>query len=74
MKLRYITPPNFILNNSNHFQLFALCDQLDYLTRLTIQNILPELENFPFRHIPKELEAKVMKTLIKEIGRFSKVE
>ncbi|MFW9827476.1 MAG: hypothetical protein ACFFEY_07795 [Candidatus Thorarchaeota archaeon] len=63
-----------LIENSAHFQLFALCDQLDYLTRLTVQNILPELENFAFRHIPEELEEKVMKTLIKEIGRFSKVE
>ena len=63
-----------LIENSSHFQLFALCDQLDYLTRLTIQNLLPELEDFSFRHIPEELEEKVLKTLSKEIGKFTKVE
>ena len=64
-----------LIENSTHFQLFALCDQLDYLTRLTIQNLLPELEDFSFRHIPEELEDKVLKTLNKDdIGKFSKVE
>ncbi len=63
-----------LIENSTHFQLFALCDQLDYLTRLTIQNLLPELENFAFRHIPEELEEKVLKTLSNDIGKFSKVE
>lgn len=63
-----------LIENSAHFQLFALCDQLDYLTRLTIQNLLPELEEFSFRHIPEELEDKVLKTLSKDIGKFSKVE
>ncbi|MFX1390644.1 MAG: tetratricopeptide repeat protein [Promethearchaeota archaeon] len=63
-----------LIENSSHFQLFALCDQLDYLTRLTIQNLLPELENFSFRHIPEELEEKVLKTLSKDIGRFTKIE
>jgi hypothetical protein len=63
-----------LIENSVHFQLFALCDQLDYLTRITIQNLLPELEDFSFRHIPEELEDKVLKTLSKDIGKFSKVE
>ncbi|MFX1349746.1 MAG: hypothetical protein ACFE92_13850 [Promethearchaeota archaeon] len=63
-----------LIENSPHFQLFALCDQLDYLTRLTLQNILPELEKFSFRHIPEELEEKLLKMLSKEIGKFSKVE
>ena len=63
-----------LIENSAHFQLFALCDQLDYLTRLTIQNLLPELEQFSFRHIPEELEQKVIKTLSKDLGKFSKVE
>ncbi len=64
-----------LIENSTHFQLFALCDQLDYLTRLTIQNLLPELEDFSFRHIPEELDDKVLKTLNKDdIGKFSKVE
>jgi len=63
-----------LIENSAHFQLFALCDQLDYLTRLTIQNLLPELEEFSFRHIPEELEDKVLKMLNKDIGKFAKVE
>jgi len=63
-----------LIENSAHFQLFALCDQLDYLTRLTIQNLLPELEDFSFRHIPEELEDKLLKLLNKNIGKFSKVE
>ncbi|MFX0137816.1 MAG: tetratricopeptide repeat protein [Candidatus Hodarchaeota archaeon] len=63
-----------LIENSSHFQLFALCDQLDYLTRLTIQNLLPELEDFAFRHIPEELEEKVLKTLSKDIGKFTKLE
>jgi hypothetical protein len=63
-----------LIENSTHFQLFALCDQLDYLTRLTLQNLLPELENFSFRHIPEELEDKVLKTLSKDIDRFTKIE
>ncbi len=63
-----------LIENSTHFQLVALCDQLDYLTRLTIQSLLPELEEFSFRHIPEELEDKVIKTLSKDIGKFFKVE
>jgi hypothetical protein len=62
-----------LIENSAHFQLFALCDQLDYLTRLTIQNLLPELEKFSFRHIPEELETKVLEELGKDLGKFSKV-
>jgi len=63
-----------LIENSTHFQLFALCDQLDYLTRLTIQNLLPGLEEFSFRHIPEELEDKLLKMLSKDLGKFSKVE
>ena len=63
-----------LIDNSDHFQLFALCDHLDYITRLTIQNLLPELENFSFRHIPEELEEKILTTLSKDIGKFTKVE
>ncbi len=63
-----------LIENSAHFQLCALCDQLDYLTRLTIQNLLPELEEFSFRHIPEELEDKILKMLNKNLGKFSKVE
>ncbi len=63
-----------LVENSPHFQLLALCDQLDYITRLTIQNILPELEDFSFRYIPEELEDKILKTLNKSIGKFTKVE
>ncbi|MFX1476824.1 MAG: tetratricopeptide repeat protein [Promethearchaeota archaeon] len=63
-----------LVENSDHFQLFTLGDQLDYVSRVTIQNLLPELEHFPFRHIPEELEEKVIKTLNKNIGKFVKVE
>jgi len=63
-----------LIDNSPHFQLFALGDQLNYITRLTIQNLLPELENFSFRHIPEELEEKVLNTLNKNIGKFVVVE
>ena len=63
-----------LVENSAHFQLFTLGDQIDYVSRVTIQNLLPELENFSFRHIPEELEEKVMKTLNKNIGKFVKVE
>ena len=63
-----------LIENSAHFQLFALCDQLDYLTRLTLQNLLPELEEFAFRHIPEELDDKVQRMLSRDIGKFSKVE
>ena len=63
-----------VIENSPHFQLFALGDQLNYITRLTIQNLLPELENFSFRHIPEELEEKILNTLNKNIGKFVKVE
>ncbi|MFX1570145.1 MAG: hypothetical protein ACFFCV_17445 [Promethearchaeota archaeon] len=61
-----------LIENSTHFQLCALCDQLDYLTRISLQNILPELEEFSFRHIPEELEEKVLKMLSKDLGKFSK--
>ena len=63
-----------LIENSPHFQLFALGDQLNYITRLTIQNLLPELENFSFRHIPEELEEKILKTLNQNIGKFAIVE
>ena len=63
-----------LIENSPHFQLLALGDQLNYITRLTIQNLLPELENFSFRHIPEELEEKVLDILNKNIGKFVRVE
>lgn len=63
-----------LIENSPHFQLVALCDHLDYLTRLTLQNLLPDLENFAFRHIPEELEEETLKILGKNIGKFVKVE
>jgi len=63
-----------LIENSAHFQLFAFCDHLDYLTRLTIQNFLPDLENFSFRYIPEELEEKILKTLDKSIGKFAPVD
>jgi hypothetical protein len=63
-----------LIENSPHFQLLALGDQLNYITRLTIQNLLPELENFSFRHIPEELEEKVLDTLEKNIGKFVRAE
>lgn len=69
-----VTRGAVLIENSTHFQLFAFCDQLDYLTRLTIQNLLPEMEEFSFRHIPEELESKVLKSLDKELGKFVKVD
>ncbi|MFW9895212.1 MAG: tetratricopeptide repeat protein [Candidatus Thorarchaeota archaeon] len=69
-----LTRGAILIENSSHFQLFALGDQLNYITRLTIQNLLPELEKFPFRHIPEELEEKVLDTLNKNIGKFIVVE
>jgi hypothetical protein len=62
-----------LIENSTHFQLIALCDQLDYLTRLTLQSLLPALENFSFRHIPEELEEETLKILSNGIGKFTKV-
>jgi len=63
-----------LIENSTHFQLIALCDQLDYLTRLKLQNLLPALENFSFRHIPEELEEETLKILSNGIGKFIKVD
>jgi tetratricopeptide (TPR) repeat protein len=63
-----------LIENSPHFKLLAFGDQLNYITRLTIQNLLPELESFSFRHIPEELEEKVLETLNKNIGKFVVVE
>lgn len=63
-----------LIENSDHFQLIALCDQLDYLTRVTLQNLLPALEDFSFRHIPEELEEETLKILGSSIGKFNKVE
>jgi hypothetical protein len=63
-----------LVENSDHFQLIALCDQLDYLTRVKLQNLLPALENFAFRHIPEELEEETLKILNTGIGKFIKVE
>jgi hypothetical protein len=62
-----------LIESSTHFQLIALCDQLDYLTRLAIQNVLPELEEFSFRYIPEELEEETLKILNQNIGKFAKV-
>ena len=63
-----------LIENSAHFQLIALCDQLDYLTRVSLQNLLPALEDFSFRHIPEELEEETLKILGNGIGKFIKVE
>ncbi|MFX1498074.1 MAG: hypothetical protein ACFFBH_11150 [Promethearchaeota archaeon] len=63
-----------LIEDSPNFHLIALCDQLDYLTRLTIQNILPSLEEFSFKYIPDELSEKVLELLNDNITRFIKVE
>jgi tetratricopeptide (TPR) repeat protein len=63
-----------LIENSTHFQLIVLCDQLDYLTRLYLQDLLPALEKFAFRHIPEELEEETLKILSSGIGRFVKVD
>ncbi|KKN20568.1 hypothetical protein LCGC14_0934220 [marine sediment metagenome] len=63
-----------VIENSPHFQLFAFCDHLDYLTRLTLQNFLPALEDFSPRDNTEELEAKIMNTLRNDIGKFMKAE
>ncbi|MHA2035936.1 MAG: tetratricopeptide repeat protein [Promethearchaeota archaeon] len=63
-----------LIENSPHFQLLALGDQMNYITRLTIQNLLPELENFTFRNIPEELEKKVLDHLNNNIGKFVIIE
>ncbi|MHA2131190.1 MAG: hypothetical protein ACW99L_14585, partial [Promethearchaeota archaeon] len=62
-----------LIENSPHFQLFTLCDHLDYITRLTLQNLLPELEKFSFRYIPEELEQNILKSLNGNIGKFTRV-
>jgi len=63
-----------LVEHSHNFQLIAICDQVDYLTRLTIQNILPSLEDFSFKHIPEELSEKVLELINNNIARFIKVE
>jgi len=63
-----------LIENSPHFQLFAFCDHLDYLTRVTLQNFLPTLENFPSRDDKGELEANILTILRNDIGKFMKVE
>ncbi|MFX1316422.1 MAG: tetratricopeptide repeat protein [Promethearchaeota archaeon] len=75
-QLKYFTVSKgaVLIENSPHFLLITLCDHLDYMTRLTVQNLLPELENFSFRYIPEELTEKVIKTLSKSLGKFTKVE
>ena len=62
-----------LIESSPHFKLFAFCDQLDYFTRLTLQNFLPSLEDFSLRHIIEKLEDKVLKTLSDDVGKFIKV-
>jgi len=62
-----------LIETSPHFKLFAFCDQLDYLTRLTLQNFLPILEEFSLRHIIEKLEDKVLNALSDEVGKFIKV-
>ena len=62
-----------LIENSFHFKLFVFCDQLDYLTRLTLQNFLPTLEEFSLRNLTDKLEDKVLNTLSDGIGKFIKV-
>ncbi len=61
-----------LIENSPHFQLFAFCDHLDYLTRLTLQNFLPFLEDNSSRDEFVELEATILKLLKNDIGKFMK--
>ncbi|MFW9780960.1 MAG: hypothetical protein ACFFFB_01610 [Candidatus Heimdallarchaeota archaeon] len=63
-----------LIENSPNFQLITLCDQLDYLTRLTLQNILPTLEEFSFKYIPEELSQKVLELINTNITKFIKVD
>ena len=49
-----------LIENTENFQLIALCSNVNYITRLSIQEILPELEEFSLKHIPDELSEKVI--------------
>ncbi len=62
-----------LIESSPHFKLFAFCDHLDYLTRLTLQNFLPTLEDFSLRHIIEKLDEEVLNTLRDGVGKFIKV-
>jgi len=75
-QVNYITVSRgaVLIENSPHFQLFAFCDHLDYLTRLTLQNFLPTLEDFSHRDKTEELEAKILNILRNDVGKFMKAE
>jgi len=62
-----------LIESSPHFKLFAFCDHLDYLTRLTLQNFLPSLEDLSHRDNREELEANILNILRNDIGKFIKV-
>jgi hypothetical protein len=62
-----------LIENSLNFQLIALCNHLDYITRVSIQKILPTLEEFSLKSIPEELSENVLKVINKDISKFSEV-
>lgn len=59
-----------LIEKSKTFQLIALCSHLDYLTRLTLQKLLPSLEEFPFKHIPEKISEKVIELVNNQFTGF----
>ena len=62
-----------LIEKSLNFQLIALSNKLDYLTRLTLQNLLPKIENFSYKNIPEKLTEHVHELINSTLTNFFKV-
>jgi hypothetical protein len=75
-QFKYISGNNgsLLIENTEKFQLIAYCSNLDYMTRLSLQEILPALETYPYNNIPDELTKKSLEIINYNLPQFNTVE
>ncbi|TXT56449.1 MAG: hypothetical protein BAJATHORv1_20038 [Candidatus Thorarchaeota archaeon] len=62
-----------IIESSPEYDVIVLSDQIDYILRTSMQDILEEIESFPLKHIDEELTAKALSIIENRIGTFEKM-
>ncbi|MEJ2278359.1 MAG: hypothetical protein P8Y70_11520 [Candidatus Lokiarchaeota archaeon] len=69
-----VSKGSVLVENTENFQLIAYCNDLDYMTRLSIQDILDSLEKFSLKNIPEELTKKSLEIINNNLSKFKVIE
>ncbi|MBD3406054.1 MAG: hypothetical protein GF411_08020 [Candidatus Lokiarchaeota archaeon] len=62
-----------IIESSSEYDVIVLSDQIDYILRASMQDVIEEIESFPLNHIDEELTAKTLATIESRIGKFERL-